>query len=263
MGDENRMNMVLAIIIAALMIAGAVLLVGNNVAASISALQLKAVAAGNTDNSGAAAGAITGAAGGTGAGTAGAADLSFTEAFPTLGSKDAKVSVLVFEDFQCPYCAIYEGNAIGGAQYDGIRNVSGNIRADYIDAGKSVKLTPVILSFLGEESVHSAEAAFCADDQGKFWQYHDYAYSKHTGKENAGTLSDANLKQFAVDLGLDTAAFNACFDAGKYSSKVAQIGTDAAAKAGVSSTPTVLVNGKPVSPEYASVKAAIDAELAK
>jgi len=268
MSEVNGMNIILAIIIAGLMIAGAVMLAGNNVAVSISALQLKAVAAGaNAGDGGAAAGAATGATGGTGAAggatTQPTADFSFTGALPTLGSTNAKVSVLIFEDFQCPYCAIYEGNEIGGAQYDAIRGVSGKIRTDYIDAGKSVKLTPVILSFLGEESVRAAEAAFCADDQGKFWQYHDYAFGKHTGHENAGTLSDANLKQFAVDLGLDTAAFNACFDAGKYADKVAQITTDASDKAGVSSTPTIFVNGKQVSPEYASVKAAIDAALAK
>ena len=66
-------------------------------------------------------------------------------------------------------------------------------------------------AFLGEESIRAAEAARCAGEQGKFWEYHDYLfnyiwdnyYSKNISGENVGAFSDRNLKSFAAALGLD------------------------------------------------------------
>jgi protein-disulfide isomerase len=271
MSDVNGMNVILAVIIAGLLIAGAVMLAGNNVATSISALQLKAVAVGASTGNGAAAGGNAGASAGAAAGAAnagsagasdtGVADLSFTGALPSKGPKDAKVTVTEFADFQCPYCGIYAGRDYGGAQYDSIRGVTGKVLSEYVDAGKSVRFVYVPFSFLGQESVRSAEAVFCAEDQGKYWEYHDYLFQKQNG-ENQGAFADANLKQFAVDLKLDSAAFNSCFDSGKYVDKVTQLNSDVTSKAGVSGTPTVMVNGKQVNPAYTSVKAAIDAALA-
>ncbi len=100
------------------------------------------------------------------------------------------------------------------------------------------------LAFLGDESQWAGEAAECADEQGKFWEYHDKLFASQNG-ENQGTFAKDKLKGFAVDLGLDTTKFNSCLDSGKYT-KVVQDETYLAGSIGVQSTPTFLVNTTPV-----------------
>ena len=75
------------------------------------------------------------------------------------------------------------------------------------------------VAFLGEESQWAAEASECAADQDKFWEYHDKLFASQNG-ENQGAFNKDNLKQFAADLKLDTAAFNECLDSGKYTQAV-------------------------------------------
>ena len=90
-----------------------------------------------------------------------------------------------------------------------------------------------------EVARRAAEVAQCANEQGKFWQYHDRLFS------SPGKLSGEDLKQHAVELGLNATAFNACVDARKYRKDV---DTDIAAgeAAGVSGTPAFFINGRPV-----------------
>ena len=97
------------------------------------------------------------------------------------------------------------------------------------------------MAFLGDESQWAAEAAECAAEQGKFWDYHDKIFANHKG-ENQGVYSKDNLKKFAADLQLDTAKFNQCLDSGKYTAKIKQ-SNDAAAQVGINSTPSVVING--------------------
>ena len=99
-------------------------------------------------------------------------------------------------------------------------------------------------AFLGQESQWAAEASECAADQEAFWEYHDYLFDNHGG-ENQGAFNKENLKRFADELGLDTAAFNECLDSGRYA-QVVQSETTAGQQLGVQSTPTFLVNGQPV-----------------
>jgi protein-disulfide isomerase len=99
-------------------------------------------------------------------------------------------------------------------------------------------------AFLGQESQWAAEASECAAEQDSFWEYHDYLFENHGG-ENRGAFNKDNLKQFAVDLGLDIEAFNECLDSGKFSQAV-QSETSAGRQIGVQSTPTFLVNGQPI-----------------
>jgi protein-disulfide isomerase len=96
------------------------------------------------------------------------------------------------------------------------------------------------LAFLGNESQWAAEASECADEQGKFWEYHDKLFSSQAG-ENQGAFSKDNLKKFAADLKLDTEKFNTCLDSGKYT-KVVTDETQLAGESGVSSTPSFFVN---------------------
>ena len=99
-------------------------------------------------------------------------------------------------------------------------------------------------AFLGDESQWAAEAAECAGDQDAYWEYHDYLFSHQNG-ENQGAFSKDNLKKFAVELKLDTQAFNECMDSGKYTQLITDQ-TDFARQLGVQSTPSFLVNGQGV-----------------
>jgi protein-disulfide isomerase len=117
------------------------------------------------------------------------------------------------------------------------------------------------LAFIGDESRWAAEAAECANEQDRFWDYYDKIFREQAG-ENVGAFSKENLKRFADDLGLDTIQFNQCLDAGKYSAKVQQE-TAQGRQAGIRSTPTLLVNGRLVESgsDYQVLQAAIEAAL--
>jgi protein-disulfide isomerase len=100
------------------------------------------------------------------------------------------------------------------------------------------------MAFLGPESKSAAAASECADEQGKFWEYHDMLFASQSG-ENQGAFNKDNLKKFATDLKLDAAKFNACVDSGKYSATV-ENDTAFVQSLGVTSTPAFLVNGQPL-----------------
>ncbi len=106
----------------------------------------------------------------------------------TLGNPEAKVAVVMYEDFQCPFCSKFFNDS------------EKNIRDTFVKDG-SVKLVYRDFAFLGQESNKAAEAASCAAEQGKFWEYHDYLYTHQNG-ENQGGFVNANLKLFAKELKL-------------------------------------------------------------
>ncbi len=125
----------------------------------------------------------------------------------TLGEKKAPITLLMYEDFQCPFCERFFNDA------------EKTIRSKYIPSGK-VLFVYRDYPIIGPESIRAAEAARCAGEQEKFWQYHDYLYERQGKIENGGTFSDPNLKAFAKDLGLDTNSFNQCLDSNKYEKAV-------------------------------------------
>lgn len=94
------------------------------------------------------------------------------------------------------------------------------------------------------ESHWAAGAAECANEQGKFWEYHDKLFVKWLG-ENVGMYQKDQLKKYARDLKLNTAQFNNCIDSDKYAS-VVQADIDEGTKLGVRGTPTFFANGKPL-----------------
>ncbi len=132
------------------------------------------------------------------------------------------------------------------------------IRANYIETGKA-KLIFNEFAWIGEESRQATQAAQCAGAQGKYWQYHDHLFNNQNG-ENRGGFAAANLKRFATEVGLDTAAFNTCLDRGALIEKIRAKVTEFRSK-GVNSTPTVLVNGQRVTPNFEAVSAAVEAAL--
>ncbi len=133
-----------------------------------------------------------------------------------------------------------------------------SIEEEFVLTGQ-VKVQSRPIAILGEESGLAAQAAECANDQGRYWDFHDTLYANQKG-ENEGAFLPDNLKRFAEALGLDTAAFDSCLDSGKHASRVRD-DTDAARQLGVSSVPTVLVNGQPVSWHLEDLRAAIQEAL--
>ena len=147
------------------------------------------------------------------------------------GDPNAPVTIIEFADFQCPFCGRF------------FAQTEPQINTQYIQSGK-VRLGYFNFAFLGPESTWAAEAAECAADQNKFWDYHDKLYASQSG-ENQGAFNKENLKKFAEDLGLDISAFNECLDSGKYTELI-QDESSVASSVGVRSTPTFLINGQAV-----------------
>lgn len=106
------------------------------------------------------------------------------------------------------------------------------------------------------QAAPAAEAALCAHDQGKFWEYHDKIF------ENQRSIGNENLKQFAADLGLDTNQFNECFDSGEFR-QVVQDDYAQGDKLGVNATPAFFINGRFLSgaQPFEAFKEIIDEEL--
>lgn len=170
---------------------------------------------------------------------------------PPLGEKQAKVTLIEFSDFQCPFCK---------RMFD---ETYPQLKADYIDTGK-VKLVfrHYPLSF-HPYAQKTAEATECANEQQKFWEYHDVLFkNQDTWSAQTATQIDATLTTYATELGLDAGKFSLCLQNGTYKKEVEE---DFAAgnKAGVSGTPTTFINGKSIvgAQPYSAFKAEIDAAL--
>ncbi len=112
---------------------------------------------------------------------------------------------------------------------------------EYVDTGK-VEFVYKHSAFLGQESLWAAEAAECAADQNKFWEYHDLLFSRQSG-ENQGAFAKDKLLGFAQGLGLDMARFEPCLKNDQTLDRV-RADTQEAQQAGVSGTPTFFINGQ-------------------
>jgi protein-disulfide isomerase len=225
-GANSQNQIAGAIIIAGLIIAGAILLKGTN-----------------TPN----AGSLNNGQVETGSPS------KVTSADRTLGDPNAKVTLIVYEDFQCPFCDKF------------FKESEKPIIDTYVKSGE-VLFVYRDFAFLGAESIQAAEAARCAGDQGKFWEYHDYLFNHQDG-ENRGGFADAKLKTFASTLGLNQSSFDQCLDSNKYEKAVADSAVEGR-NAGVSGTPKgfIMKGGKVISTingaqPYPSVKQMIDAAL--
>ncbi len=148
-----------------------------------------------------------------------------------IGSADAPVTIIEYGDYQCPWCATFNT--------DGFQPML----AEYIATGK-VRFEFRPFSFLGQESVNAAKAGFCAADQGKFWAMHELIYGNHNG-ENLGAYGDERLAEMAGLAGLDMDAYQACY-ADPATAERVEAANQVARDAGVSSTPTFVVNGEVV-----------------
>lgn len=169
--------------------------------------------------------------------------------FPVLGDKNAKVTVIEFADFRCPFCEQW------------FQSVEPNLMKDYVKTGK-VKFVFRNYAFLGPASTLAAEAAECANDQGQFWAFHDYMYQHQPDESDTSMYTVDNLSQIAGNLGMDSSQFQSCLSSNQDKDKAAKDLSDGQA-AGVSGTPTTFVNGIAIvgAVPYSQLKAAIDNAL--
>jgi predicted DsbA family dithiol-disulfide isomerase len=142
---------------------------------------------------------------------------------PSQGSASAPVTVVVFSDFQCPYCKAFSATLKQAAQKYGDK-----IRLVF----RQFPLTAI-----HPNAQKAAEASLCAAGQQKFWEMHDLLF------QNQSYLSVQDLKNRADRLGLDVTAFNACLDGGK-SAAIVHEDLAAGFRAGAEGTPASFVNGR-------------------
>jgi protein-disulfide isomerase len=161
---------------------------------------------------------------------------------PIHGNPNAPVTIVEYSDFQCPYC----------------QRAAATVKQIMQDYNGKVKLVYMHfpLSF-HPYAKKAAEAAECAAEQGKFWEYHDRLFE-------TGQLDIESLKSHASALGLNTTKFNNCLDSGAMEGKVLAM-QNMGNKNRVSGTPTFFINGKMLvgAQPYSAFQQEIDAALAK
>ncbi|HIH52211.1 thioredoxin domain-containing protein [Candidatus Pacearchaeota archaeon] len=179
--------------------------------------------------------------------------------FPVIGSNNAKHTVVEFSDFQCPYCAIASGLPNWATQYESqysdLFGVAGKIQE--MTSNGNVKMIYVPMSFLGQESVDAAQAALCANKQGKFWEMHDAIFNAHDGTENKGVFTRTKLKTLAKGItGLDTTKFNTCLDNDETLKDVQKVASIASQF--TKGTPTFYVDGEKASASWSQISALLN-----
>ena len=156
----------------------------------------------------------------------------------SLGDPNAPAVIDVFEDFQCPACQFFS------------ESIEPQIIQYLVETGKA-RLVYHNYPFIdgegasnGGESDQAANAAMCANEQGKFWEMKAVLYANWNG-ENQGNLNNRRLTAMAEAINLNMDQFNSCFGDNKYRSDI-QASFDLGQEMGVSGTPSVFVNGEKV-----------------
>lgn len=162
---------------------------------------------------------------------------------PSKGPKDAKVTVVEYSDFQCPFCS--RGAATMAQVAEAYKD---KVRIVFRD-------NPLPMH---NRAPAASEAAQCANEQGKFWEFHDKLFAAQSA------MADDDFKKYATELGLNVETFTACYTSGKYKADVQNDMKEGAA-AGVTGTPAFFVNGRFVNgaQPFEAFKALIDEELSK
>jgi protein-disulfide isomerase len=170
-----------------------------------------------------------------------------------LGDPNAPVKVDVYEDFRCSVCLYYT------------ENFEPQIIQSYVDTGKVYYSFHSFIVIDGNDgtdaSYRSANAAMCAGEQGRFWDFHDTLFANQVS-EDASLFTDVRLVAMAQNLNLDMTAFNQCYQAKKFASNI-QADISQAHTLNLTGTPSILVDGKLLQIQtFNDVSAAIDAALA-
>ncbi len=160
-------------------------------------------------------------------------NMSFPQASQnTMGDPNAPVKVEEFFDFNCSHCMDYAMN-----QED-------EILRKYVETGK-VYYADYIYAFMADTSSTSGQAAYCAMDQGKYWEYKKTLFY-NAALGNMEAYTNESLTAYAIMLGLDKDKFQTCFDSAQYESKITE-NMQYGEGLGVTGTPTFIVNGELVS----------------
>ena len=147
---------------------------------------------------------------------------------PALGSESAPITIVEFGDYQCEAC------------YAWFHHTRDTLIDNYIETGKA-KLVFVDLPFLGRDSITAAQASYCAEDQGKYWEYHTILYTfQEIEGYDSGWANRDRLNSFAFSLDMSMDEFNDCMDSSKYKIRV-KANYDEAVKNGAQSTPTFIL----------------------
>jgi protein-disulfide isomerase len=155
---------------------------------------------------------------------------------PVLGNKDAKATLVLFSDFQCPFCEqLYT-------------DILPQLKKDYIDTGKAkLAFRHYPLSELHPNAQKAAEASECANEQNKFWDYHDKLFETQEEWSQLDTEeAQTKFTEYATSLGLNGDTFSQCLTSGKMAERVKK-DFEEGNKAGVQGTPATFVNGMLVS----------------
>jgi|TARA_B100001105_G_scaffold160225_1_gene128946 protein-disulfide isomerase len=145
---------------------------------------------------------------------------------PIKGDPNAPITILEWGDYQCTFCYKFHQNTLD------------IINEDFIKTSK-VKLVFKDYPLNGPDSLLASEASYCAQDQEKYWQYHDELY-KNWGGERTGWITRESLNQFAMTINLNLKEFNNCLDNHTYKDHVNshyQFGKEI----GIDATPSFLV----------------------
>ncbi len=173
---------------------------------------------------------------------------------PILGSADAPVTIVEFSDIQCPFCKRFVDDAFV------------ELKTKYIDTGK-VKLAfrHYPLTSIHPNAKKAGEAVECANEQNKFWDYHDLLFAKQDEWSQLASADAVNsFVDYSGELGLDTAQFRNCLDSSKFQQKV-EDDLAAGMDAGVDGTPAFFINGWRLTgaQPFASFEQLIEQELNK
>ena len=145
---------------------------------------------------------------------------------PVMGDPNAPITILEWGDYQCTFCYKFHQNTL---------NV---INEEFIETGK-VKMIFKDYPLNGPDSKLAAEASYCANDQDKYWEYHDQLYENWEG-ERTGWVTRESLSQFAESINLDVVKFNKCLDESKHKNKINLI-YEFGNEIGIDATPSFLI----------------------
>jgi protein-disulfide isomerase len=174
---------------------------------------------------------------------------------PVMGSANARVTIIEFGDYQCPFCRSFW------------KDTFPRLKKEYIDTGKVRFVFRDFPQKGHPEAIAAAVAAECAEDQGRYWPFHDKVFREQDRRgqpDEVVRFKVAELKRWATDVGLEAAAFNECFDAGRHQDEVMKDYEDAAGL-GLKGTPVFFVNGRALlgAHPFATFQKAIEAELSQ
>src|SRR3989344_754109 len=266
-GQAKALYLPASVLLASVILSAAIFMAGSEIGSNLSAVSASLAVAqgsgnsGNSGSSGSGAGLAPeqGSGSGSGAGTQGSVQMKalLEGAAATAGNGNAPVIMVEYSDYQCPFCRSWFNSA------------KSQLDSEYIETGKILFVYKDFPLSFHPMAQPYAEAARCAGEQDKYWQMHDKIFEEQ-GKFGSGTVSnitEADVKGWATEMGMNAESFNSCIDSGNYADEV-QANFNEGAQFGVSGTPSFFIGKRDGTGQlivgaqpYSAFKQAIDALL--